>query len=226
MANPWTPGVDTNFLVTSLQAIVNWGRKYSMWPYPYGTACCAIEFMAATASDFDISRFGSELVRFSPRQADLLLVLGTITCKQAPILRQIYDQMASPKWVVAVGVCASSGGFYRNYHTMQGIDSIIPVDLYVPGCPPRPEAILQAILELHKIIERDGLSRDQGKTGRMYPVEQTEAFAEIAALVSEREAKKRLAPGQEIGPGQGSPVLGKRSILENTFRSEKGERHE
>lgn len=203
-----------------MEKVVNWGRKYSLWPYPYGTACCAIEFMAVTAADYDLARFGAELVRFSPRQADLLLVLGTITCKQAPILKQVYEQMADPKWVVAVGVCASSGGFYRNYHTMQGIDSIIPVDVYVPGCPPRPEAILEAILELHRTIEKEGFDRDRGKKGNLYTREQTESFAEIASLVAEQEAHKR-APGRPLPPGQGSPTLGKRDLLQQTIRSRK-----
>ena len=148
-----------NIWVTSLEKMVNWGRKYSMWPYTYGTACCAIEFMALAGSDYDISRFGSEMIRFSPRQADLLLVMGTITCKQAPILKQIYEQMAEPKWVVAMGACASSGGFYKNYHTLPGIDHVIPVDVYIPGCPPRPEAIMNALLKLYETIDRDGLSR-------------------------------------------------------------------
>jgi NADH-quinone oxidoreductase subunit B len=138
--------------VTRLDAVINWGRKNSLWPMPFGTACCAIEFMGSVSSVFDISRFGSELLRFSPRQADLLLVAGTVTYKQAPVLRRIYDQMCEPKWVIAMGVCASSGGFYDNYCTLQGIDKVIPVDYYIAGCPPRPEAIFQAILELQKRI--------------------------------------------------------------------------
>jgi NADH-quinone oxidoreductase subunit B len=139
-------------LTTRRDAIVAWGRKNSLWPMPFGTACCAIEFMSVAASVFDISRFGSELLRFSPRQADLLLVAGTVTFKQAPILKQIYEQMPEPKWVISMGVCASSGGFYNNYCTVQGIDQVIPVDVYISGCPPRPEAILEAVLKLqHKI---------------------------------------------------------------------------
>jgi NADH-quinone oxidoreductase subunit B len=141
-----------SIVLTRLDAVINWGRKNSLWPMPFGTACCAIEFMGSVSSVFDISRFGSELLRFSPRQADLLLVAGTVTYKQAPILRRIYDQMCEPKWVVAMGVCASSGGFYDNYCTLQGIDKVIPVDYYIAGCPPRPEAIFQAILELQKRI--------------------------------------------------------------------------
>jgi NADH-quinone oxidoreductase subunit B len=138
--------------VTRFDALLNWARKNSLWPLPYGTACCAIEFMGAVDSIFDLSRFGAEVVRFSPRQSDLILVAGTITYKQAPILRRIYDQMPSPKWVFAMGVCASSGGFYDNYCTLQGIDKVIPVDYYIGGCPPRPEAVLKALLELQKRI--------------------------------------------------------------------------
>ncbi|MBI1909431.1 MAG: NADH-quinone oxidoreductase subunit NuoB [Deltaproteobacteria bacterium] len=140
-------------VTTKLSEMVAWGRKNSLWPLPYGTACCAIEFMGTVSSVFDISRFGAELVRFSPRQADLLLVLGTINYKQAPILKRIYEQMCEPKWVIAAGACASSGGFYNNYSVLQGIDEIIPVDVYVPGCPPRPEAILNGILKIQEKIE-------------------------------------------------------------------------
>jgi NADH-quinone oxidoreductase subunit B len=145
------------FLTTKLASVINWGRKYSLWPMPFATACCGIEFMGAVSSRFDISRFGAELVRFSPRQADLLLVMGTITYKEAPILRRIYDQMPNPKWVVAMGACASSGGFYNNYSTLQGIDEIMPVDIYIPGCPPRPEQIFHAILRLQEKIGRERL---------------------------------------------------------------------
>ena len=141
-----------NFITTRIDNVLNSSRKYSLWPMPFGTACCAIEFMGAVSSRYDISRFGSELVRFSPRQADLLLVMGTVTYKQAPILKRIYEQMGDPKWVVAFGACASSGGFYNNYHTIQGIDSIIPVDVYVPGCPPRPEQLFEAIMKIQNEI--------------------------------------------------------------------------
>lgn len=140
--------------LTRVDAMVNWGRKNSLWPIPFGTACCAIEFMGVVSSVYDVSRFGAELVRFSPRQADLMIVAGTVTYKMAPILKRIYDQMCEPKWVFAMGVCASSGGFYDNYCTLQGIDKIIPVDYYIAGCPPRPESILQAILDLQAKLER------------------------------------------------------------------------
>lgn len=142
-------------LTTRLDSVINWGRKYSLFPMPFGTACCAIEFMGAVSSMFDISRFGAEVVRFSPRQSDLLLVMGTINYKQAPVLKKIYEQMCEPKWVVAVGACAASGGFYDNYSVLQGIDEVIPVDVYVPGCPPRPEQILDAVIKIQKKIETE-----------------------------------------------------------------------
>lgn len=137
---------NAGIITTKLDTMVSWARESSMWPYVFGTACCAIEFMAVAASKFDISRFGAEVVRFSPRQADLLVVAGTITYKQAPILKQIYEQMTEPKWVISIGACACSGGFYDNYTTLQGIDEVIPVDVYVAGCPPRPEAFIDALL--------------------------------------------------------------------------------
>lgn len=137
-------------ITTKLDEAIGWARESSLWPMIFGTACCAIEFMSVAASKYDISRFGAEVVRFSPRQADLLIVAGTISYKQGPILKQIYDQMSEPKWVVSMGACACSGGFYDNYTTMQGIDEIIPVDLHVGGCPPRPEALLDALLSLQK----------------------------------------------------------------------------
>ncbi len=153
-------GATSDFLVTRLEEMVGWARKNSLWPFPFGTACCGIEFMSVAASHYDISRFGAEVVRFSPRQADLLIVAGTVTDKMAPVLRKIYDQMPEPKWVISMGVCASSGGFYRAYHVTQGIDEIIPVDVYVPGCPPTPEELIHAILELQKKIASGEKSRD------------------------------------------------------------------
>lgn len=151
--------VGEGIYLTRLDVALNWARKNSIWPLPFGTACCAIEFMGIVSSVFDLSRFGAEVVRFSPRQSDLLLVAGTVTYKQAPVLRLIYEQMCEPKWVIAMGVCASSGGFYDNYCTLQGIDKVIPVDYYVAGCPPRPEAVLQALLDLQKRIESNPAPR-------------------------------------------------------------------
>ena len=135
--------------------LVNWSRKHSLWPIPFGVACCAIEFMGMVSSSIDISRFGAEFVRFSPRQCDLMIVAGTIVHKMAPVLRTIYDQMAEPKWVISMGACASSGGMFNTYAVLQGIDRIIPVDYYVPGCPPRPEAVVYAILELQQRISEE-----------------------------------------------------------------------
>lgn len=144
---------ETGLITTRLDEVVKWGRKNSLWPLPFGTACCAIEFMSTVASVFDISRFGAELVRFSPRQSDLLLVAGTINYKMGPIMKRIYDQMCEPKYVISMGACACSGGFYDNYATVQGINQIVPVDVYIPGCPPRPEAVLDAIIKLQKKID-------------------------------------------------------------------------
>lgn len=139
-------------LLTRLDKAIGWARKYSIFPYPFATACCAMEYMSLSMSPYDIDRFGALLPRFSPRQADLLMVIGTVNHKLAPVLKRIYDQMADPKWVMAFGACAASGGFYNNYATVQGIDRIIPVDVYVPGCPPRPEAVLDALMELQAKI--------------------------------------------------------------------------
>ena len=151
-------------ITTTVDAVVKWGRKSSIWPMPFGTACCAIEFMAMTASHYDIARFGAEVLRFSPRQADLMFVAGTIVEKEAPVLKTIFDQMPEPKWVISMGVCASSGGFYRSYHVMQGIDEIIPVDVYVPGCPPSPEALIAAVMKIQeRITAGEQAKRPQGE---------------------------------------------------------------
>jgi len=147
--------LDEAIVTTKIDAVINWGREASLWPFVFGTACCAIEFMSTAASRYDISRFGAEVLRFSPRHADLLVVAGTISYKQAPILKQIWDQMPEPKWCVAVGACASTGGFYDNYTTLQGIDEIVPVDVYVAGCPPRPEAIIDAVLDIQRQLKRE-----------------------------------------------------------------------
>ncbi len=139
-------------LVTRADAIVNWARKNSLWPLPLGLSCCAIEFMATAASRYDMARFGAEVARFSPKQADVMLVAGTLTYKMGEVCRRLYDQMAEPKWVIAMGACASSGGMFRSYAVMQGIDHVVPVDYYIPGCPPRPEMVLNAIIQLQGTI--------------------------------------------------------------------------
>jgi NADH-quinone oxidoreductase subunit B len=133
---------------------VNWARKFSLWQYPFVTACCAMEYMATAGSHHDLARYGAEVPRFSPRQSDMLMVVGTITERLGPALRRIYDQMCEPKWVIAFGVCASTGGFYQNYSTMPGADQIVPVDVYIPGCPPRPEQVLDALMMLQERIQR------------------------------------------------------------------------
>lgn len=142
-------------IATQLEAVVDWARKYSLFLYPFATACCAMEFMSLGGPKYDLDRFGSALPRFTPRQADLLLVVGTISHKQAPILVKVYNQMAEPKWVMAFGVCAVSGGFYDNYATVQGIDTLIPVDVYIPGCPPRPEMVIDGIIKLQQKISKE-----------------------------------------------------------------------
>ncbi len=147
--------LDGSVVLTKLQAAVNWSRKYSFFLYPFVTACCGMEFMSVAGPKYDLDRFGAALPRFSPRQADLLMVVGTISHKQAPILVKVYNQMAEPKWVFAFGVCAISGGFYDNYSVVQGIDTLIPVDVYVPGCPPRPEMVLDGLLTLQEKVAKE-----------------------------------------------------------------------
>ena len=147
-------GSETGFATTRLDALLNWAKKYSLFQYPYVTACCAMEFMAFASPRFDMSRFGAEAPRFSPRQADLLWIVGTISQRQAPALKRIYEQMTDPKYVLAFGTCASCGGFYDNYTTLPGIDQVIPCDIYVPGCPPRPEAVIDGLLLLQDKIAR------------------------------------------------------------------------
>ncbi len=152
-------GADS-FQTSRLESVIGWARKYSMFLYPFVTACCGMEFMSTAGPRYDIDRFGCALPRFSPRQSDLLMVVGTITHRQAPILKTVYDQMAEPKWVMAFGACTCSGGPYDNYATLQGIDRIIPVDVYVPGCPPRPEAVLDGLMKLQQRIQLERVPAD------------------------------------------------------------------
>lgn len=146
---------DLGVITTSLEAAVNWGRTRAMWPLLFGLACCAIEMMSAQASNYDLSRFGMELNRPSPRQADLMIVAGRVSRKMAPVVRRLYDQMSDPKWVIAMGDCASCGGVYNNYAIVQGVDEVIPVDVYVAGCPPRPEALIDGIMMLHEKVRQE-----------------------------------------------------------------------
>ena len=150
---------DDGFLTTTLEAVVNWARKGSLWPCTFGLSCCAIEMMAMGTSRTDVARFGAEVFRASPRQADLLIVAGTVTKKMAPVVRQIYEQMPNPKWVIAMGACTSSGGIFNSYSVVQGIDQFLPVDIYVPGCPPRPEAVVDGIMKLQARIDQERMRR-------------------------------------------------------------------
>jgi NADH-quinone oxidoreductase subunit B len=147
------------FFATSLDKVVGMARKNSIWPLPFATSCCGIEFMATMGAHYDLARFGSERLSFSPRQADLLMVMGTIAKKMGPVLRQVYEQMAEPRWVLSVGACACSGGIFDTYSVLQGIDRIIPVDVYVPGCPPRPEQIIDGIMKIQQLVQSESLRR-------------------------------------------------------------------
>ena len=154
------PGVEgAGFFATSVDKVMGLARSYSLWPLPFATSCCGIEFMATMSPHYDLARFGAERLSFSPRQADLLMVMGTISKKMGPVLRQVYLQMAEPRWVLAIGACASSGGIFDSYSVLQGVDQVIPVDVYVPGCPPRPEAILDGFMKVQEIVGKESLRR-------------------------------------------------------------------
>ena len=169
---------------SKLEQATNWGRKFSLFTYPFVTACCGMEFMSVAGPKYDIARFGAEFPRFSPRQSDLLMVVGTVTEKQGPALKRVFDQMAEPKWVIAFGVCASTGGFYQNYSTMPGADQVIPVDIYIPGCPPRPEQMLDALVMLQERIQKgEGHSQVVLRAERGY-------VAPDAAIRPDRDAKE------------------------------------
>jgi NADH-quinone oxidoreductase subunit B len=171
-------GSEQGFATTRFEDLLNWARKYSLFQYPFVTACCAMEFMALASPRFDMARFGAEAPRFSPRQSDLLWVVGTITQRQAPILKRVYDQMADPKYVLAFGTCASCGGFYDNYTTLAGIDKVVPVDVYVPGCPPRPEGVIDGLLLLQDKIARGDRTARIVKP-RQNPVDKVEKLVRL-----------------------------------------------
>lgn len=151
--------IPRGILLTTVEKAVNWSRKSSLWPVTFGLACCAIEMMCTAASRFDLARFGMEIFRASPRQADLMIVSGRVSNKMAPVVRLLYDQMVEPKWVIAMGACASTGGVFNNYAIIQGVDKLVPVDIYVPGCPPRPEQLIEGIMKLHSKIMKESLKR-------------------------------------------------------------------
>lgn len=158
-----------NVLTTQLQKVINWARRSAVWPMPFATACCGIELMATASSRFDLARFGAEVFRFSPRQADLLIVAGRVSVKMLPVLQRIYVQMTEPKWVISMGACASTGGVFDTYAVVQGVDQFIPVDVYVPGCPPRPEMLIEGVMAIQRIIDQDNIPKDG--EGRRVPLQ-------------------------------------------------------
>jgi NADH-quinone oxidoreductase subunit B len=195
-------GSEQAFATTRLDALLGWSRKYSLFQYPFVTACCGMEYMSLNGPRFDLARFGAEAPRFSPRQSDLLWVVGTVSQKQAPVLRRVYEQMCDPKWVLAFGTCASCGGFYDNYCTVPGIDKVVPVDIYVPGCPPRPEAVLDGLLLL-----QDKITRGDRQPGIVKPADDPvgQKMVQLGLKPSShalRDAERQL----EIGPQDRSPV--------------------
>ncbi len=179
-------GIDHNVLTGRIEDVVQWARARSLWPATFGLACCAIEMMAAGGAHFDLSRFGMEVFRASPRQADLMIVAGRVSQKMAPVLRQIYDQMMEPKWVLSMGVCASSGGMFNNYAIVQGVDQVVPVDVYAPGCPPGPETLLHAIITIHnQILNGELLHRRSSGAGPLL-IEQRDGQTERGVRIGAR----------------------------------------
>jgi len=190
--------IEGDVVVTRVDSALNWFRKNSLWPMPMGLACCAIELMAAGASRFDISRFGSEVMRFSPRQSDVMIVAGTVTYKMALALRRLYDQMAEPKWVIAMGACASTGGMYRSYAVLQGVDQIVPVDVYVAGCPPRPEALLDALIKLQQKIEKQPVVKELEISALLSSKPGVKAEP-VGRASSRAETVQDSKPGEKVG---------------------------
>ena len=193
------------FLTTKLDYVVNWSRRSSLWPMPFGTACCAIEMMAAFATDFDLSRFGMERMSFSPRQADVLICAGRVPYKLAPVLRRIWDQMPQPKWCVSMGACASTGGVFDVYSMVQGIDTIVPVDVYVPGCPPRPEGLIYGLMMIQEKIRQESLTkhydlRAEDPTRVAMPRASEEEVAGLTGPFGNSTHQNQLAGGEEVAP--------------------------
>ncbi|WP_205324119.1 NADH-quinone oxidoreductase subunit B family protein [Glycomyces sp. YM15] len=186
-------------ILTSVEALVNWTRKASMWPATFGLACCAIEMMATGAARYDTGRFGMEVFRASPRQADLMIVAGRVSQKMAPVLRQIYDQMPEPKWVLSMGVCATSGGMFNNYAIVQGVDHVVPVDMYLPGCPPRPEMLLDAILKLHEKVQHEPLGDKRRQALADLPEPVVKPGAMPSSYRFDKQRKKEWAEAVEAG---------------------------
>ncbi len=176
-------GIEHNFLTARVEDLVNWSRARSLWPATFGLACCAIEMMATGAGHYDMARYGMEVFRASPRQADLMIVAGRVSQKMAPVLRTIYDQMMEPKWVISMGVCASSGGMFNNYAIVQGVDQVVPVDVYAPGCPPGPETLLHAIFTLHDSIENGELLRRRAENGGGAGIEVAQRDGQTAVAI-------------------------------------------
>jgi NADH-quinone oxidoreductase subunit B len=189
------------FLMTRVDQLANWVRKNSLWPMPFGTACCGIELMATGASRFDIARFGAEVMRFSPRQCDLMIVAGRVVMKMMPVLQRIWQQMNEPKWCISMGACASTGGVFDTYSVVQGIDRFIPVDMYLPGCPPRPEQLIQGVIDLQDKIQREGTRR--GKEFRIQSRQQPKrALVELPGLPQIDSARNPVVWKSEINSTQ------------------------
>ncbi|WP_117209659.1 NuoB/complex I 20 kDa subunit family protein [Allorhizocola rhizosphaerae] len=193
----------SGILLTTVQGLVNWTRKASFWPATFGLACCAIEMMATGAARYDTGRFGMEVFRASPRQADLMIVAGRVSQKMAPVLRQIYDQMPAPKWVLSMGVCASSGGMFNNYAIVQGVDHIVPVDMYLPGCPPRPEMLLDAILKLHDKIMHEPLGAGGRKMLEAKEAREGKPVVPVGAMPSSYRFNSKLRAEWERAAAEG-----------------------
>src|SRR3989442_5411607 len=212
--------VGDNFFTTKVSKSAKWAVKTSLWLLPLGTACCAIEYMSVVSAHYDVARFGAEVVRFSPRQSDLLMVMGTITDKMGPVLKRIYEQMPDPKWVLCMGACATSGGFYRAYHVMQGIDEIIPVDVYIPGCPPTPEAVLQAVLMIRQLIEKENIvdadKRRELREQMLKEITETSPKPMLIAGEQAREAMRLVQITREPAKPE-NPVA---ALMQSKFKDE------